>query len=243
MSYRESPLSDQAKNLSSEADLRVAPGNGLDTNQPGTLNLGRVNATNIGLGVNATVDPVGGRLFVPLNPYSPTAAMQEGAVSLVQVNNNGIAMAASGDADYFLAYFLAGRIINSISFICGSTPSGGLTHSWAAVYTATTAPTLLGQSADNTTAEWTAQALRTFSGGSLPIQITSTGYYYVALSVTATTVNTVLGLGTIVGASRQGPMNGMHFADTTHTGLAGTAANTATTGAAAIASYAYWYIS
>lgn len=242
MSFRESPLSDINKNLSSEADLQVAPGHGLDTNQPGTLNLGRINANLIQLGVQATIDPVKGTLFAPMNPYAPTAAIQEGAVSLVMVNNVGVALAASGDADYFLAYFLAGRVINSITFIAGTTPSSSLTHSWAALYTATTAPTLLAQSADNTTAEWTAQAVRTFNGGGLPYQITTTGYYYVALSVTASTINTVLGLGTIAGASRQGPMNGLHFQDTTHTGLAGTAANTATTALGA-ASYAYWYIS
>jgi hypothetical protein len=173
----------------------------------------------------------------------PAAALQEGPLNIINMNSVAQGLNASGQADYFLAYFPTGRVVTSITFKTGTTASTGLTHSWAAIYNGVASPALLAQSADNTTAEWTVSSTRTFTGGGLPFTITAAGFYYIALSVTvSTTMPTHEGNTVGAQAGINAAANGLHFIDTVHTGLLGVATATATNSGTA-AGYLYWYVS
>jgi hypothetical protein len=171
----------------------------------------------------------------------PTAAVQEGPLALSQCTSAAQALQSSGLADYFLVYFPVGRVLNSITFLAGTTGSTGLTHSWAALYQ--TSGALIAQCTDITTPEWAASTFRTFNFG-VAQTIATAGLYYIALSVTApTTMPLFNALAMTTGASKNGPASGWHFADTTHTVLAGTATANFTFSATNQNGYWYWYVS
>lgn len=83
-----------------------------------------------------------------------------------------------------------GDRVTSLSFLSGATPAGTPTNWWVALYDA--AGNLLGQSADQLTAAWAADTVKTVALAT-PIVIPSDGVYYAALMVKATTVPTLMG--------------------------------------------------
>lgn len=91
-----------------------------------------------------------------------------------------------------------GDIVTSLSFVSGATAVGTPTH-WAhALYDPDGA--LLGQTADQLTAAWAANTAKKLALAS-PVTIAKDGYYIVATTTTATTVQTLIGAAPIVTAA------------------------------------------
>jgi hypothetical protein len=85
-----------------------------------------------------------------------------------------------------------GDLISNITFVSGATPAGTPTNWWFALYSADATPVLLGQSADQLTTAWGASTVKTLALATA-VRIPSTGVYYAAVMVKATTVPTLAG--------------------------------------------------
>lgn len=86
----------------------------------------------------------------------------------------------------------AGDVITNISLRSGATAAGTPTAYWVALYSNAGTPALLSQSADQTSTAWAANTTKTLALAAAQT-ITTTGYYWVAIMVTATTPPTLLG--------------------------------------------------
>lgn len=132
------------------------------------------------------------------------------SISRGDVNTVTGAIGATGVGYVVAVAVQPGDIIHSISFVAGSTAGATLTHSFAAVYSGVgTSAVLLAQSADNTTASWAANAVRTYTL-TTPYVVAGTPYtpqgsapastqngpliIGVMLSVTGTTIPTLHGM-------------------------------------------------
>jgi hypothetical protein len=89
-------------------------------------------------------------------------------------------------------FLAAGDTITSISAVSGATAAGTPTNCFFALYSNAATPALLGQSADQLTAAWAADTVRTLALAS-PVKIGKSGIYWVGLMVKATTVPSLLG--------------------------------------------------
>jgi hypothetical protein len=85
---------------------------------------------------------------------------------------------------------VAGDRVTSLSFLSGATAASVPTNWWVALYD--TAGNLLGQSADQLTAAWGADTVKTIAL-TTPVVIPSDGVYFAAIMVKATTVPTLMG--------------------------------------------------
>lgn len=83
-----------------------------------------------------------------------------------------------------------GNVVSSLSFISGATAASAPTNYWFALYSPSGA--LLAQSADQLTAAWAANTVKTLAL-SRSITIPSEGLYYAAIMVKATTVPSLIG--------------------------------------------------
>lgn len=83
-----------------------------------------------------------------------------------------------------------GDVITNISFLSGATAAGTPTNWFFALYDAS--GTLLAQSADQTTAEWAADTVKTLALAT-PQTISVDGIVYAAIMVKATTVPSLVG--------------------------------------------------
>jgi hypothetical protein len=84
-----------------------------------------------------------------------------------------------------------GDLITNLSVRSGATAAGTPTNYWLALYDEA-GTTLLGQTADQGSAAWAANATKTLAMAS-PVTIQRTGIYYVGIMVTATTPPSLLG--------------------------------------------------
>lgn len=119
---------------------------------------------------------------------SPTATLAEN-FPRDQVSTDLVASLASGVMTSVAVPLQAGDTVNSLSFLSGATALVTPTNEWAALYSP--AGVLLAQSATVTTA-WAADTYKTFALAT-PQVIPSTGVYYAAVMVAATTVPTLMG--------------------------------------------------
>jgi hypothetical protein len=95
----------------------------------------------------------------------------------------------------------AGVTITNISFHSATTAAGTPTHYVFALYDAARA--LLATTADQLTAAWAANTIKTLAVGT-PYLVPTTGLYYLMLSVVATTVPTIKGGTALTGGQLQG---------------------------------------
>lgn len=86
----------------------------------------------------------------------------------------------------------AGDLITNISLRSGATAAGTPTAWWFALYSNAGTPALLAQTADQTSTAWAANTTKTLALASAQT-IGTTGFYWVAINVTATTPPTLLG--------------------------------------------------
>lgn len=131
-----------------------------------------------------------------------------------------------------------GTVISKISILTGATAGGTMTNQFAALYVGSgTAPALIGQSTDTTSAAIGAKALLGWSL-TTPVAITSThapnGFVYALIAITATTVPTAATVATPAGINYQwnGTASPLFLSLTAGSALAGTAAATIASGAA-----------
>jgi hypothetical protein len=89
-------------------------------------------------------------------------------------------------------YLQAGDVITNLSFRSGATAAGTPTAWWFALYSSAATPALLAQTADQTNTAWAANTTMTKALSS-PVTISTTGIYWAAINVTATTPPTLLG--------------------------------------------------
>lgn len=86
----------------------------------------------------------------------------------------------------------AGDVVTNISVRSGATAAGTPTAYWFALYSSAGTPALLAQTADQTSTAWAANTTKTLALATAQT-ISQTGYYWVALMVTATTPPSLLG--------------------------------------------------
>lgn len=118
-----------------------------------------------------------------------------------------------------------GDVVTNLTFVAGATAAGTPTNWWHALYTE--AGALLAQSADQLTAAWAANAAKKLALSS-PVTITADGWYIAATSMTATTVQTLIGAAPVVTATAGVHTGSKALGFTFGSALAGTAP--ATTG-------------
>lgn len=94
----------------------------------------------------------------------------------------------------------AGDVITNITFKAGATAAGTPTNWWYGLYDGATVQNLIAQSADQLTAAWAANAVKTLALSS-PYTVPAPGMLYAACMVKATTVPTLIGFTSFAGAT------------------------------------------
>lgn len=94
----------------------------------------------------------------------------------------------------------AGDIVTSLSFCSGATAAGTPTNWWFALYDDSTTPALIAQSADQASAAWAANTVKTLALSSAYL-VPREGVYYAAVMVKATTPPTLVGTAVNANAS------------------------------------------
>jgi len=89
-------------------------------------------------------------------------------------------------------FLQAGDLVTNLTFISGGTAAGTPTNWWFALYSSAATPALLSQSADQTTAAWAADTIKTLALGTAQ-KIIASGIYWAAIMVKATTVPSLVG--------------------------------------------------
>lgn len=84
-----------------------------------------------------------------------------------------------------------GDRVTSLSVLSGATAASVPTNWWLALYDTAAVPALIAQTADQLTAAWAADTIKTLAL-STAYTATSTGVYYVAVMVKATTVPSLI---------------------------------------------------
>lgn len=86
-----------------------------------------------------------------------------------------------------------GQTVTSLTFVSGATAAGTPTNWWFALYSRAATPALLAQSADQLTAAWAANTSITLALATAQ-QITTSGTYWAAVMMKATTPNSLAGI-------------------------------------------------
>lgn len=126
-------------------------------------------------------------------------------------------------------YLRAGEVVSSISFMSATTAAGTPTNGFFGLYSAARAK--LAESANFTTEAWAAQTLKT-KEMTTPYVVPTSGLYYLAIMITATTVPTLKGHTALTGGQLHGTapiLHGNSDAGLTTSIPAGAAAITADT--------------
>ncbi len=109
-----------------------------------------------------------------------------------------LAATGTGVAIGTRVFLRKGDVVTNLTFVSGNTAAATLTAWWHALYDPDGAK--LAQSADQGSAAWAANTAKKLAL-SAPYTITSDGWYIVATSTTASTVQTLIGSAPIVTAS------------------------------------------
>lgn len=109
-----------------------------------------------------------------------------------------LAATGTGVAIGTRVFLRKGDVVTNLSFVSGNTAAGTPTNWWHALYTE--AGALVAQSADQLTAAWAANTAKKLAL-SAAYTVPADGWYIAATSMTATTVQTLIGNAPIVTAS------------------------------------------
>lgn len=90
-------------------------------------------------------------------------------------------------------YLEAGDTVTNLTFRSATTAAGTPTNWWFALYSSATTPALLAQTADQTSTAWAANTVKTVALATAQ-QISTTGIYWAAVMVAASTVPTLYGI-------------------------------------------------
>jgi hypothetical protein len=102
-------------------------------------------------------------------------------------------------------YLEAGDVVTNLTFVSGGTAAGTPTNWWFALYDTSSTPALLAQTADQTSTAWAANTAMTVALQTVQ-RITTTGIYYAAVMVKATTPPTLAGSGALENAAAAGAL-------------------------------------
>lgn len=140
--------------------------------------------------------------------YANTLPYQDSGVSISGVlaetlprnviTETNTAALTSGTLHMVGVYLRRGQIVNSISFFSATTASGTPTNGFFGLYSS--ALSKLAETANFTTEAWAANTIKTKSV-TTPYTVITSGFYYLAIMLTATTVPTLKG-GTTKTASQ-----------------------------------------
>lgn len=106
---------------------------------------------------------------------------------------NTVSLGGSGVMLHAAIVLYAGDVVTKVGFMSGNTAANLPTAGFFALYSSAATPALIAQSADLGSGAWASLTPREVSL-SAPQTITSTGVYYIAVSITATTPPTLIGL-------------------------------------------------
>jgi hypothetical protein len=123
-------------------------------------------------------------------PLKPTAALFETIPRTQRLEASMALLNNSGRITLQAIYLPAGTVVSTISWITGTTGVTTPANQWAALYDSSLA--LLRVSDDKTTEAWAANTLKTFTLATT-YTVTTAGWFYVALNVTAAAVPTLWG--------------------------------------------------
>lgn len=148
------------------------------------------------------------------------------------------ALAATGVGCFVPVPVDPGTVVSKVSILTGATAGATMTNQFAALYAGTgTAPALIGQSTDTTSAAigakallgWSLTAAQTITSAQAP-----NGFIYALIAITASTVPTAAVSATPAGINYQwnGTASPLFLSGTAGSSLAGTAAATIASGAA-----------
>jgi len=125
-------------------------------------------------------------------------------------------------------YLEAGDVITDITYrsvAAAASPA----NAWFALYDTAPTPALIAQTADQGSAAWASNTTRTLPLSS-PYTVVTTGIHYVSIMVAATTVPTLVGWSGLVGSNGVIVSGQKSLAQTSGSGLTGTAPATITGG-------------
>ena len=110
-------------------------------------------------------------------------------------SETNLAALSTGQIFNQLIYIPGGTVVTNISFFSGTQAASAPTHYSFGLYNySATAPTAIGISADQTSTAWAANTIKTLALASGPFTVTTSGLYYVAIGMTATTAVSLKGL-------------------------------------------------
>lgn len=115
-----------------------------------------------------------------------------------------------------------GDLVTNLTFVSATTAAGTPTNYWFALYSSASTPALLSQSADQTSTAWAANTAKTLALGT-PQVITTSGVYYAAIMVAATTPPTLLGKSVGIAAAAGAILSSKILAQTSGSSLTTTA--------------------
>lgn len=124
---------------------------------------------------------------------SPTNTTYNENMRRTEVSSNAVVIGATGLMTSVAIPLQAGDIVTNITFRSGGTAAGTPTAYWFALYSAASTPALMAQTADQTSTAWAANTTKTLALQTAQ-QITVTGLYYAAISMTASTIITCAGM-------------------------------------------------
>lgn len=121
-----------------------------------------------------------------------------------------------------------GTLVTNITFKSGATAADTPTNYWFALYSSAATPAKLGQSADQTTAAWAANTVKTLAL-TTPVQITAAGVYYAAIMVKATDLPSLIGKSVGIAGAAASILSSKVLAQTSGSALTDTAPATIAT--------------
>lgn len=122
----------------------------------------------------------------------------------------------------------AGDLVTNLTFLSGGTAAGTPTNWWFALYDTSSTPALLEQTDDQTTTAWAANTAKTVALQNAYLVPTS-GIYYAAVMVKATSVPTLAGVSVENAAAAGAVVSGQKIlAQTSGSSLTDTAPSTIT---------------
>jgi hypothetical protein len=128
----------------------------------------------------------------PSNPSTFFRANQPRIGMYDSASDSGQVALATGVMTAVRIKLVAGDVITNVSFRSGQTAAGTPTAWWFALYSNAGTPALLAQTADQTSTAWAANTTKTLALATAQT-ISTTGFYWVAINVTATTPPSLLG--------------------------------------------------
>jgi hypothetical protein len=131
----------------------------------------------------------GGTLIGAIDNWGITGSLAE-TMDRVYCPEVNTTLGTTGQIYCEAIWLTAGTLVSNISFFSATTALGTPTHYAFGLYDVNR--NLLASSADQTSAAWAANTIKTLAMGT-PYLIPTTGWYYVAISVVATTIPTLKG--------------------------------------------------